>query len=203
VAKALVNRGVTKGMLGDTEGEIADYTATVELDGALPGQVAMALVNRGATKGMLGDTEGEIADGLSAAAIVDAGEEACGKGLGLAVSAACSGLEKSDVDRVLRHTGETLNRLEPAVRSRAIETLLLRLATPSLSPDWPRIFHGLCEDLPPEAAERLEFFRPVAEVLETGDVSRLDPLPPEQRDFVQEVLRKFEGGQEEPGAAES
>jgi tetratricopeptide (TPR) repeat protein len=62
LAHALVNRGVRKGKLGDTQGEIADYTATIGLPGAAPDQVAHALYNRGVRKGKLGDTQGEIAD---------------------------------------------------------------------------------------------------------------------------------------------
>ncbi len=36
-----------------------------------------------------------------------------------------------------------------------------------------------------------EFFKPIAEVLMSGDRSRLDPLPPEQREFAEDVLKKF------------
>jgi tetratricopeptide (TPR) repeat protein len=62
VARALVNRGVTKRLRGDTDGAIADYTAAIELPGAPANQVALALANRGLTKGKLGDTDGAIAD---------------------------------------------------------------------------------------------------------------------------------------------
>jgi tetratricopeptide (TPR) repeat protein len=62
VARALVNRAFAKGKLGDVHGEIADYTAAVELAGAPVGPVSMALFNRGMTKGQLGDAKGEIAD---------------------------------------------------------------------------------------------------------------------------------------------
>ena len=44
------------------EGEIADYTAAIELPGAPVGQVAPALYNRGVAKGERGDNEGAIAD---------------------------------------------------------------------------------------------------------------------------------------------
>ena len=62
---------------------------------------------------------------------------------------------------------------------------------------WPRVARSLSKTQPPEVSERLEFFRPVAEILQSGDLSRLDPLPPEQREFVQEVLQKFDAGQNE------
>jgi len=59
---ALSMRGVAKSQLGDPQGEIADYTAVVELKGAPPELVATALVNRGVAKGQLGDTQGAMAD---------------------------------------------------------------------------------------------------------------------------------------------
>ena len=46
-ARALVNRGVTYGQLGESEKAIADYSAVIEMDEAPVDQRAMALVNRG------------------------------------------------------------------------------------------------------------------------------------------------------------
>ena len=62
VAASLFNRGVTKRLRGDRDGEIADYTAAIELPGAPADQVATALYNRGVARGLLGDGAGEIAD---------------------------------------------------------------------------------------------------------------------------------------------
>ncbi len=60
--RALLNRGVTKGRLGDAQAAIADFTAVIELDGASKERVAWALLNRGVTKGRLGDAQAAIAD---------------------------------------------------------------------------------------------------------------------------------------------
>ena len=49
-------------MQGDSEGETADYTAAIELEGAPPDQVAKALYNRGVCRRTQGDSEGEIAN---------------------------------------------------------------------------------------------------------------------------------------------
>ncbi len=62
LAMALYNRGLTRGQRGDSDSEIADYTATIELPGAPLEYVAMALYNRGVTKGQRGDSDGAIAD---------------------------------------------------------------------------------------------------------------------------------------------
>ena len=63
VAKALNNRGYTRGQQGDWEKEIGDYTRVIEqLPGAPVQQVAKALYLRGYTWGQQGDREKEIAD---------------------------------------------------------------------------------------------------------------------------------------------
>ena len=88
-----------------------------------------------------------------------------------------------------------MSQASPTERAEQIEAVLLALASPDMGPSWPRIFGSLAEDQPPEVAQRLAFFRPVASILESGELNLLDPLPPEQREFVQEVLRKFETNQ--------
>ncbi|MBI2189539.1 MAG: hypothetical protein HYU37_20785 [Acidobacteria bacterium] len=62
VAVALNNRGVTKRQRGDVEGELADYTAIVEMADAPAQQRATALHNRGVAKGQREDVEGALAD---------------------------------------------------------------------------------------------------------------------------------------------
>jgi hypothetical protein len=42
----------------------------------------------------------------------------------------------------------------------------------------------------PEVVERLAVFPVIADALDSGDLSRLDPLPPEQREFALEVLKR-------------
>jgi hypothetical protein len=44
----------------------------------------------------------------------------------------------------------------------------------------------------PEVAEALRFLEPVCEVLEGKNRAVLDGLPPEQREFAENVLKSFE-----------
>jgi tetratricopeptide (TPR) repeat protein len=62
LAQALNNHAVSKSFLGDNQGELADYTAVVELDGAPKDQVAKALFNRGVAKGGLGNHTAALED---------------------------------------------------------------------------------------------------------------------------------------------
>jgi tetratricopeptide (TPR) repeat protein len=61
-ATVLYNRGVARSHLEDTQGEIADYSALVEIPGAPAEVVAKALFRRGFARGQLGDLAGEVAD---------------------------------------------------------------------------------------------------------------------------------------------
>ena len=66
VAMALVNKGVRRGQLGETDAEIALYDEVVERFGdsdapELQEQAAKALFNKGVTRGQLGETDAAIA----------------------------------------------------------------------------------------------------------------------------------------------
>ncbi|MCC7377148.1 MAG: SIR2 family protein [Verrucomicrobiales bacterium] len=63
IAKALVNRGVSRGRRGEPEKEIADYTRVIEkLTNASADLIAQAFVNRGVTLGHNGELEKALAD---------------------------------------------------------------------------------------------------------------------------------------------
>jgi len=197
VAQALVIRGGTKGMQGDTAGAIADCTVVVKLDEAPADLVAQAFFNRSVAKHLQRDIDGAITDGLAAAEAASADEETRARALKLAIEVSCTERGEDELNRVLRLAAETLSHVPFPQRSREIETVFLRLASPVMKSGWPRVLRRLSEGLPPEVAKRLEFFSPVADILETDDLSRLDPLPPEQREFVREVLQKFEESEQQ------
>jgi tetratricopeptide (TPR) repeat protein len=61
-AQAFASRGYCRGQLRDSQAEIEDYTAAIELPGAPPDQVARSLVNRGITLGQAGETVKALTD---------------------------------------------------------------------------------------------------------------------------------------------
>ena len=69
--------------------------------------------------------------------------------------------------------------------------LLSRLASPAMKEAWIFAWRTLVENPTPEISFALEFFKPVCEILEGQDRSLLDALPPEQREFAQSVLVRF------------
>ncbi|MFQ3247582.1 MAG: hypothetical protein ACI9SP_004241 [Arenicella sp.] len=81
VAQALYDRGITKGTLNDTDGEIDDYTRVINMQHAPSELVAKALVNRGLRKSTLNDTDGEIDDCTTVINMGDAPSEQIAKAL--------------------------------------------------------------------------------------------------------------------------
>lgn len=196
-AEALVNRANTRAVQGDTEGAIGDYTAAVELEGASAEKVALALVNRAATRGLERGIAQYLDDCLAAVQKPNLDKGMATAILQLAYLVACSEQDAPSLARVSLVASEVFGRVEPAERFEEMESVLLGLTSAGMKSAWPRVLKGLSAGQPPDVVERLEFFRPVAEILETGDLSKLDPLPPEQREFVREVLDEFEAPETE------
>jgi hypothetical protein len=69
---------------------------------------------------------------------------------------------------------------------------LARLASPAMREGWVHAARRLLGAQPPETREALGFLDPVCAVLEGGEKSLLDPLPPEQREFAFKVLARFD-----------
>ena len=56
--------------------------------------------------------------------------------------------------------------------------VLQGLARPGTQAAWARIVRALLGPQGPEVVERLAVFPVIADALDSGDLSRLDPLPP-------------------------
>jgi hypothetical protein len=80
-SRALINRGVARSHLRDLQGEVADFSAVIQLRGAPTEAVALALLYRGLAKGELGDPPGEVADYTAAVELKGAPAEVVAKAL--------------------------------------------------------------------------------------------------------------------------
>ncbi len=185
VAKALVYRAITKGRRGDADGAIADCTAVLELPGAPAEPIARARLYRGLRIAANGRVEEGMADWQAAARGPGGPAEIRSAATGelLKVGARTDRFEDS-----LAFARSVADGLDAAERVRFILGVIQALREPGMRTQWPRVCRRLIENQSSEVAEKLQFLAPVCEVLETGDRSKLDPLPPEVRDFAQEVL---------------
>jgi tetratricopeptide (TPR) repeat protein len=192
MAQALVNRGVTKWMLGDTPGALADYTAVVTLEDAPKAEVAKALFNRGLANLPLGQKASAIRDWTAVLELRTDFEEG--------INAATQNLFLLYwQDRAVNEANNALDRLTQHLATKPsdqrvlkLTEFLARLASPAMRQGWLHAARRLLGAQLPETRQALAFLEPVCAVLEGGEISRLDPLPPEQREFALKVLARFD-----------
>jgi hypothetical protein len=80
---------------------------------------------------------------------------------------------------------------------------LARLASPKMRLGWLHAARRLLGAQPTETRQALGFLEPVCTILEGGEKSLLDPLPPEQREFALKVLARFDAEKNSPVASPS
>ena len=190
-AKAYFNRGITKGQQGDTAGELADYTAVIDLPDA-PAEVrAKALGNLSEVCWRQDERSASLRHAQAALSVmgVEAGTRVeIFTGIAQAV---CQGRSESDC----RHDVAALCRMAVAGISRDdVETpvrILRGLAVPLLCKSWPMFLEQFCELLDGPARERLEMLRPAGDYLRRPDPVILQRLPPQERSFVEELVRSL------------
>ncbi|MCX7049636.1 MAG: AAA family ATPase [Candidatus Sumerlaeota bacterium] len=95
----------------------------------------------------------------------------------------------------LKYTAMNQHRIfeaEPAMEdSAAIMNWLTSLSVANTKDAWLNAYEALAASQPPAVFESIGFLSSVARALKTNDASQLDPLPPEQREFAEQILSKF------------
>ncbi len=194
VARALVNRGVAKMQLGDTQGAISDFSVVIETAGASSEQSARAFFGRGLLLCDQDKTLAAIEDLLKVIDLAVMTDD-------LVVHAAriAYGMLwlRKDYDRAkaaVMKLGGVLNSVSKETACATALRFLNSIASPFMKDAWPAAWRVLAGTPRSEIAEALHFLEPVCAVLEGKDRAVLDGLPPEQREFAEEVLRKFVWG---------
>jgi tetratricopeptide (TPR) repeat protein/energy-coupling factor transporter ATP-binding protein EcfA2 len=197
VARAFVNRGVTKNLSGDAQGAIFDWSAVIDMVGAPNEQLARALFSRWLAFRHKDKNFAAVED------LVKVVELAVMKD-GLVVHAAkiAFGIlwlrkDHSRAKAVVTKLGGVLNSVSNELASAASLQFLNSLASPGMKDAWPTAWRVLAETARPETAEPLQFLKPVCDVLEGKERTILDGLPPEQREFAEAVLRRFDANVKE------
>jgi len=198
VARALVNRGAAKCGLGDQLGAISDFTTVVGMAEASKEGVARAIFNRGVCKRQVGDARGALADMQAA---VDFGVMDDGLVANAATIAFGSLFWEGDREgaaEVLRKFSAILNQADEVDARQNMLGFLGGISSPSLKDAWPKAWRILSENAQPKLKEALDFLEPVCRILEGADRAILAALPPEQRDFAETVLARFEREPDQP-----
>lgn len=192
IARALLNRGFTKIKQGDIQGAFADYSAIIEFEGAPKDQIAKALLGRGFTKKKQGDVQGAIADYI---AVIDIGVmagEVMSSAAKFAFRASWNCNDQTAARMVMEKFSSALRNTSNELAREISLRFLRTIATPKMKDGWPVAWQILAQGAHPEVAEALGILEPVCAVLSGKNRSLLEALPPEQREFVQDILSRFE-----------
>ena len=98
----------------------------------------------------------------------------------------------NEANNILDRFSQHLASEPPDQRILKLTEFLALLASPAIRQRWLHAARRLLGAQPPETRQALGFLVPVCAVLEGGEKSLLDPLPPEQREFALEVLARFD-----------
>jgi tetratricopeptide (TPR) repeat protein len=192
ISQALVNRGAVKGRLGDFAGAIADCNAAIDVPNVAGKQAAQALGVRGMAKFSQGDHIGAVADWIQSMATVDAPVDERIKAALAAYAASWVTDNGRQAEDVLAKFSELLSSVNVSDRKEVLIRWLGHLVHSGHRQGWIAAWRYFTQHEPQEVVESLAMLAPVCEVLEKGDRSVLDPLPPEQREFAEQVLAQFE-----------
>jgi len=197
VALALFNRGVARGQFGDIRGAISDYTATIELEGAPKEGVMRALFNRGIIFHSQDKTSTAIEDLLKVIDLAVMADDMAVHAAKIAYGILWLCEDYSGAKAVVTKLGGVLNSAPKELASASALRFLNSIAAPMMKDAWPAAWRILAGTPRPELAEALHFLEPVCAVLEGKERAILDGLPPEQREFAENVLRRFDANVKE------
>jgi len=190
LARALVNRGIARAQQGDSPGAIRDLTAVVDPAEFAPELQGVALINRAEAYVNLGQSDRAFED-----VITVAGNPFCSPPQRLQALVAAARVSLSNqhqVERVCSDAKAFFTSLAPEQQRESLVELLSGLSSPETASVWLRIWRAVGRDQPQDVLSSLAFLDAVADILEGRDRSVLNPLPPEQREFAEEILRKLQ-----------
>ncbi|MBI1902021.1 MAG: AAA family ATPase [Planctomycetia bacterium] len=193
LADALFERGLCKGMVFDFAGATEDYSAMLALSD-VPGRlVAAANVGLGLARTVQGAFAQGIENFLRAIHHPDAGANNRLTATSCGFQAAWVLIENRRLaDSVLDAFRAATRHLPQEALAHECIALLGRVADADLRDAWPHAWRSLREGQPSEVAEALDIMLPVVQILEGADPSVLDPLPPEHRSAVMEMVQRFQ-----------
>lgn len=192
VARAFVNRGVLKNVLSDTQGAISDWSAVIDGADSPIDQVARALLCRWLLKQRQDSTYTAVEDLVKVIDLAVMADDAAVHAAKLAYGILWSDKNYSKAKAVLSQLACVLQSATNELASASALRFLNGIAAPGMEQAWQVAWHILAESKHPEVVEALGFLKPVCDVLEGKNRMVLDRLPPEQREFAENVLKRFE-----------
>lgn len=221
-ARAFLNRGHAKGKLGDTQGAISDYSAVIDMRGVSKEELARALFNRALTNtasdviahaASIAQSESlaeaqkpltpaifygqdnilaSVADLLKVIDLAVMADDLVVDAANLAYRVLWVRKDYSGAKAVVTKLAGVLNSASKELAPPTALRFLYGITTIGVKDAWAAAWRVLAESSRQEVAEALSFLKPVCDVLEGKDRAILNSLPPEQREFAENVLKSFD-----------
>ncbi|MGP8199786.1 MAG: AAA family ATPase [Limisphaerales bacterium] len=189
---ALLSRSLYKRRLDDTQGAVSDCAAVIDMVEVPEDQRAVAYFGRWLAFREGNKTWVNVDDLLK---VIDLAVTK----LDFAVSAAEIAYFLLFLRKDYSGAEATIKRLSSALNSAPQESartsslrFLNDIASPELKDAWPTAWRILAKSQRSGIVEALQLLKPVCDVLEGKERAVLDGLPPEQREFAENVLKRFE-----------
>jgi tetratricopeptide (TPR) repeat protein len=192
VLRALFNRGVIKRLLGDAQGAISDWSAVTETVDVPNEQLARALFSRWLLRRHQDKTFAAVEDLLKVIDLAVMTDDVVVHAAKIAFGILWLRKDYSGARAVVTKLAGVLNSAPKELAPTSALRFLNGIASAGMKDAWPTAWHILAETQGPEIAEALHFLKPVCDVLEGKERTVLDGLPPEQREFAENVLNRFE-----------
>lgn len=192
LAAALFNRALAKQGMDAAAETIGSHVAVVDLDSATKEKGALTLSN-GRTD-LLGQMKrtATIEDFLRVVDLAITSEDLLHDAANIAFTSLWRNRDRPQAETVLRRFLSALGRLPGAEARNVTLQFLSSLALLEMKDGWQQAWQILAETPQVEVKEALQFLEPVAKILAGEDRTLLDALPPEQREFANQVLARFE-----------
>jgi len=192
VARALVNRGVTKRRLGDIQGSISDWSAVIDMVGVPNEQLARALFSRWLIFRHQDKSLATVEDLLKVIDLAVMTDDLVVHAANIAFCILWLRKDYSGAKAVVMKLAGVLNSASNELARATALRFLNTITSPGLKEAWPTAWRVLAESSRAEVAEALSFLKPVCDVLEGKERAILNGLPPEQREFAENVLKSFD-----------
>lgn len=186
-----LSRGIVRFQKHDLISAIADFTSAIDYEGVSKEVAAQALFLRAVAFANMQDEPNALNDLLLALDLGVTANAVLNNSAELALRFAWVTGNFDQVRTILEKFSNATSKLPGDSAREESLRLLSSLASPEMKEGWPFVWRTLAENPTPEVTAALQFYKPVCDVLEGQDRALLDALPPEQREFAQSVLARF------------
>jgi hypothetical protein len=190
VGDALVARAMGNWVHGDIESAINDYSLVIATPDLSAEVKAIASFNRAVLRRQMGNGLQSFADWLDVAKQSGIRSDIRMRSATEALRVASSINDQDGTTATMEAFETTLEDVSEDQRADCSLSFLRAVAEPGMEAVWVEAWQFL-QQYGNGVSRRLQFLKPVAQILSGSSPSLLDSIPPEEREFVEDILQGF------------